>query len=136
MAEMYYKHAADLTGDEQQAAIKSADDVYAQAQQLFANNPDVLSFILNRRGTLNAILDPDSKLALAKPIFEQQIELMEAKQNRNNTETNRLVTAYRYLMSYALLVQDDKEGAREWAQKILNVDPENEQAKQVIENIK
>lgn len=136
LAEMYYKHAADLQGDEQKAAIKKADEVYEEAQQLFANNPDVLSFILNRRGTLNAILDPDSKLGLAKPIFEQQIQLMEAKAQRNNTETNRLVTAYRYLMSYSLLVQDDKQGARDWAQKILNIDPANEQAKAVIDNIK
>lgn len=136
LAEMYYKHAADLTGDEQKASIQKADQVYQDAQQLFANNPDVLSFILNRRGTLNAILDPDSKLGLAKPIFEQQIQLMEAKAERNNTETNRLVTAYRYMMSYALLVQDDKAASRTWAQKILDIDPANEQAKQVIENIK
>ena len=40
------------------------------------------------------------------------------------------------MMSYDLLVQDNKQAARDWAQKILTVDPENEQAKQVIENIK
>jgi Tfp pilus assembly protein PilF len=36
------------------------------------------------------------------------------------------------MLSYSLLVQDDKAGAKSWAEKILAIDPENEQAKQVM----
>lgn len=136
LAEMYYKRAADLEGDEQKAAIREADKIYAEVEGLFANNVDVLAYVLNRRGTLNVILDPDSKEGLAKPIFEKLMQLMEAKENRTDADSKKLVTSYRYLMSYTLLVQDDKQGARDWAQKILTVDPTNEQAQQVIENIK
>ena len=136
LAEMYYKRAADLEGDEQKAAIREADKIYAEVEGLFANNVDVLAYVLNRRGTLNVILDPDSKEGLAKPIFEKLMQLMEAKENRTDADNKKLVTSYRYLMSYTLLVQDDKQGARDWAQKILTVDPTNEQAQQVIENIK
>ena len=136
LAEMYYKHAADLEGDEQKASIREADKIYEEVEGLFANNPDVLAYVLNRRGTLNAILDPDSKQGLAKPVFEKLMQLMEGKENRTDADNKKLVTSYRYLMSYTLLVEDNKQGAREWAQKILSVDPENEQAKQVIENIK
>jgi hypothetical protein len=92
--------------------------------------------VLNRRGTLNVILDPDSKQGLAKPVFEKLMQLMEGKENRTDADNKKLVTSYRYMMSYDLLVQDNKQAARDWAQKILTIDPENEQAKQVIENIK
>jgi len=136
LAEMYYKHAADLEGDAQKASIKEADKIYEEVEGLFANNVDVLAYVLNRRGTLNAILDPDSKEGLAKPVFEKLMQLMEGKENRTDADNKKLVTSYRYLMSYSLLVQDDKQAARDWAQKILSVEPENEQAQQVLENIK
>lgn len=133
LAEMYYKHAADLTGEEQMASIKQADDIYKELQERFSNNPDVVSYVLNRRGTLNVIMDPDSKQALAKPIFEQLMQMLEAKAEPTKTDTNRLITCYRYMLSYDLLVQDNKQAAKEWAQKILNLDPENEQAKAVMD---
>lgn len=132
LAEMYYKHAADLTGDEQIASIKQADDIYRDMQERFANNQDVLAYILNRRGTLNVIMDPDSKQGLAKPIFEQLMQMMEAKADRTSSDNNKLITCYRYLLSYDLLVQDDKAAAKGWAQKILELDPDNEQAKAVL----
>jgi tetratricopeptide (TPR) repeat protein len=133
LAEMYYKHAADLEGEAQIASIKQADDIYKEIQERFANNPDVVSYVLNRRGTLNVIMDPDSKQGLAKPIFEQLMQMMEAKTERTQSDNNRLITCYRYMLSYDLLVQDDKEAAKAWAQKILEIDPENEQAKAVME---
>lgn len=136
LAEMYYKHAADLQGEEQMNAIREADKIYADVEEKFANNVDVLAYVLNRRGTFNVILDPDSKQGLAKPVFEKLMQLMEGKENRTDADNKKLVTSYRYMMSYDLLVQDNKQAARDWAQKILTVDPENEQAKQVIENIK
>lgn len=136
LAEMYYKHAADQEGEDQKNSIREADKIYAEIEGMFANNVDVLAYVLNRRGTLNVILDPDSKDGLAKPIFEKLMQLMESKEDRTKADNTKLVTSYRYLMSYTLLVQDDKQGARDWAEKILTVDPENEQAKQVLENIK
>jgi tetratricopeptide (TPR) repeat protein len=133
LAELYYKHAADLQGEEQVASIKKADEIYAELQERFSSNADVMAYVLNRRGTLNVLMDPDSKQGLAKPIFEQLMQMMEAKENRTDSDTKKLVTAYRYLLSYDLLVQDNKEGAKAWAEKILTVDPENEQAKAVME---
>lgn len=132
LAEMYYKHAADLQGEEQLASIRQADDIYKDLQQRFANNPDVLAYVLNRRGTLNVIMDPDSKQGLAKPIFEQLMQMMEAKADRSSSDNSKLITCYRYLLSYDLLVKDNKAAAKEWAQKILTLDPENEQAKAVM----
>ena len=132
LAEMYYKHAADLQGEEQIASIKQADDIYKELQERFASNEDVVAYVLNRRGTLNVIMDPDSKQGLAKPIFEQLMQMMEAKTDRSESDNKKLVTAYRYMLSYDLLVQDNKEAAKAWAQKILAIDPENEQAKAVM----
>ncbi len=132
LAEMYYKHAADLTGEEQIASIKQADDIYKELQERFANNQDVVAYVLNRRGTLNAIMDPDSKQGLAKPVYEQLMQLLEAKAERTKTDNNRLITCYRYMLSYDFTVQDNKEAAKAWAQKILEIDPENEQAKAVL----
>lgn len=133
LAEMYYKHAADLQGDEQIASIKKADEIYQELQERFANNQDVVSYVLNRRGTLNVLMDPDSKQALAKPIYEQLMQMLEAKAERTDTDKKRLITCYRYMLSYDFTVQDNKEAAKGWAQKILEIDPENEQAKAVME---
>ena len=103
LAEMYYKHAADLEGEEQKASIREADKLYAEVEELFANNVDVLAYVLNRRGTLNVILDPDSKEGLAKPVFEKLMQLMEEKADRTDADNKKLVTCYRYMMSYDLL---------------------------------
>lgn len=133
LAEMHYKHAADLTGEAQMAEIKAADDIYAEIQEKYSNDEDIISYVLNRRGTLNAIMDPDSKQGLAKPIFEKQIQLIEPKADKGETDNKRLITAYRYMMSYALLIAENKEEAKGWADKILSLDPENTQAQAVKE---
>ena len=38
LAELYYKHAADLQGEEQVASIKKADEIYAELQERFSSN--------------------------------------------------------------------------------------------------
>ena len=49
------------------------------------------------------------------------------------TEKARLKESYHYLISYFFIQKDDKVTAKEYAAKMLTIDPENEIAKQVME---
>ena len=60
--------------------------------------------------------------------------LIGSKPDKDNTDKVRLTESYRYLISYYFVIQDDKENAKQYAQKLLEIDPENEIAKQVMES--
>ena len=54
----------------------------------------------------------------------------------NSSEKAMLTQAYTYLMVYYFNVAQDKAQAKAYAEKMLQVDPNNEVAKQVIEVVK
>ena len=60
------------------------------------------------------------------------IEVLEAKAERSKTDTNHLIEGYRYLINYYLNIKDDSATAKQIAQKLQTVDPENEIAKMVL----
>ena len=78
-------------------------------------------------------MDPESKQELAKPHYERLVELLGSKAERDNTDKVRLVEAYRYLISYYLITKNDTNTAKQFAQKLKEIDPENETAKQVLD---
>ncbi|MDD6671494.1 MAG: hypothetical protein PUE52_06765, partial [Prevotella sp.] len=80
---------------------------------------------------INSTLDPETKEGLAKPFYEALANSLAANTNRDNTDNIRLVEAYRYL-GYYYLVQDDKATADTYWNKVLEIDPENETAKQAL----
>ncbi len=83
------------------------------------------------RGSINSALDPDSKLGLAKPYYEALASSLEAKTDRTENQTAMLKTAYQYMIVYEFNVKQNKAAAKEWAAKMLAIDPTNEIAKQV-----
>ena len=52
---------------------------------------------------------------------------------KDATDKARLTESYRYLISYYFVIQDNKDTAKQYAQKLLEIDPDNEIAKQVME---
>jgi len=73
----------------------------------------------------------DLKDALANPFYEKVIEIGEPDKDRNK---NDLIEAYRYMGSYHLLKQTNKV-AREYFQKILELGPDDANAKEAIKLI-
>jgi hypothetical protein len=78
-------------------------------------------------------MDPDQKKGLAKPFYEKLDQLIGSKDNKDATDKARLTESYRYLISYYFVIQDNKDTAKQYAQKLLEIDPDNEIAKQVME---
>ena len=76
-------------------------------------------------------LDPTSQKGLAKPFYDKVIELITSNSSMDNISKNRLIQAYHYNMSYALIIQKDNATAKSYAAKILALDPDHDAAKQV-----
>lgn len=120
------QQAGDAAGAK--AAYKKADDTYAKIGEKY---PDQANYINYVRGSINSAVDPDSKLGLAKPFYEALVASLEQKVDRTDNQTAMLKTALQYMIVYEFNVKKNKAAAKEWAGKMLAVDPTNEIAKQV-----
>ena len=93
--------------------------------------PNYANYCNYMRGQINANLDPDSKEGLAKPYYEALAKSLENKAEKQNSEISMLKQAYLYLIVYDFNVLQDKAAAKQVAEKLLVIDPENSVAKQV-----
>ena len=118
--------------EEEVNAYKEADKVWGNLVEKF---PDAAEYALFQRGRVNAMLDPDSQQGLAKPYFEKLIELINAREEHDATDNSRLESSYRYLMSYYYSVAKDNKSALDWANKILEIKPDDEGIKKVVESL-
>ena len=81
--------------------------------------------------TMNNKLDKTGEKGLAKPDYLKVVELLEGKAGRDNSENTMLKYSYHYLMSNAFLYGKNKALAKEYANKILAIDPEYAPAQQI-----
>ena len=81
--------------------------------------------------TMNNKLDKTGEKGLAKPDYQKVVELLEGKADRDNSENTMLKYSYHYLMSNAFLYGKNKALAKEYANKILAIDPNYEPAQQI-----
>ena len=107
-----------------------ADKTYQDLENKFEDATEYATFM---RARVNSYMDPDQKQGLAKPFYEKLDQLIGGKENKDATDKARLTESYRYLISYYFVIQDNKETAKQYAQKLLEMDPDNEIAKQVME---
>lgn len=128
LGSIYTTMASSQTGEEQKATYLKADQVYKQLGEKFPANIDFANFL---RARVNSNLDPDTKEGLAKPFYEALANSLSANTNRDNVDNTRLIEAYRYL-GYYYLVKNDKATADTYWKKVLELDPENETAKQAL----
>ena len=83
-------------------------------------------------------MDPDTKLGLAKPVFETLVEKAAPDSVKYSKE---LIESYGYLAYYYLLQfntnkdQENGKKALEFSQKILALDPNNEKGKEFVKQI-
>lgn len=76
--------------------------------------------------------DPESKLGLAKPYYEEFIERTAAEKDKFKKE---LIESNQYLGYYYYLQEDNAKSKVYW-QEVINLDPENKQANDVIKMLK
>lgn len=130
LAQLYMAEASDAshTDAEKQSYYAKADEVYAQMADKFKS---VADFATLQRAHIGFALDPDTKLGLAKPHYEKLVEILTNKAEKDDRTNERLVESYRYL-GYYYLLQDNKTEADKYWNKVLEIDPDNETAKQAL----
>lgn len=112
--------------------FKMADSVYAKFTQLNPDQPIGYYY----RALSNAQLDPESEQGLAKPHYEKFIDVVSKMAPDQQAKfKNHLVEAYSYLGYYYFLKKDNANSLQYW-QKVQELDPENEQAKTALKQIK
>lgn len=136
---LHQQHARSLKvegqeglSEEEIAAYKEADKVWGNLVEKY---PDAAEYGLYQRASVNAIMDPDNTQALAKPYFEKLIEQINSREEHDATDNTRLEKAYRYLMFYYYSVAKDNKSALDYANKILEIKPDDEGIKKVVESL-
>jgi len=129
---LYMQYARVVEDEAERASIyQLADKAFAELIEKF---PDAEEYGLQQRGYANANADPKMTEGLAKPHFERLIELILAHEERTDIDNNRLLDGYRYLMGY-YYQQKDNEKALEYANKQLELKPDDEDLKKVVESL-
>lgn len=119
--------------EEGKATMKKADVAFAKLEEV-APESYLGSFW---RARTNATLDPETTEGLARPFYEETIARVLKSEDQDNTKT--LSEAYRYLGYYYFLQFDThkkpeaKAKAIESCQKLLEIDPTNQMATQLLE---
>ena len=125
--------SADVAKAKSVEFYKLADGAFATVAERIPDS--YLGFY--QRARVNFELDPDSEQGLAKPHYEKTIEVILAKGDTDNNKI--LVEAYSYLSYYYYLQYDkskkaeDKANVKVYAEKVLELDPENANGKALFE---
>ncbi|MBQ0074943.1 MAG: tetratricopeptide repeat protein [Prevotella sp.] len=128
---------ADQVKDESTAAADKKvayDKAIALYKELAEKYPDNAVYCSNQCGNLSFALPGSDleKLKIAAPHFENIITILADKADRSKAETNILKTSYNYVTVYYVHVADNMEKAKELAAKLLELDPENANAKAIL----
>ena len=125
-----YSKQSDATEDAagKEAALMQADGVYKDMYEKFADAAEYATYM---RANINSKLDPDSKKGLAKPYYEKLADMLSAKAEKSKSDISMLTTAWHYLMAYNYIVKNDKATAKEFAAKILSINPDYAPAQQI-----
>lgn len=124
LAQLYVSKAASVPAAEQREYFEKALAEYAKID----TDPEFAAFMSARVANY---MDPELKEGLAKPFYETLVSLITAKSEKENSDTPRLKQCYWYLASYYMMNNDDAK-AKEYWQKLLEIDPENENAKKAL----
>ena len=101
--------------------LKAADSVFTS---LATKNPNFVPAHLWIARTYSK-MDPDTKQGLAKPKFEKLIEVVMADPKKYGSE---MIEAFNYL-SYFHMMKEDFDGAKDYYNRMINLDPNNKDYK-------
>ena len=132
LAQLYRTMAIDenSTPEQKQEAIAKADKVFSEIAEEF---PAFKQAVTAQRAKLAFILDPEDKAGAAKPHYDQLIEIINGLESKDASDVAQLKQALSYNIVYFVKVNEDIAKAKEYAAKLLEIDPENAMAKQVAE---
>lgn len=109
-------------------AFKKADEVYAQVITKF---PEYNAYGTYMRATINGNLDPDFTKGLSAPFYKELIEIVNSHSTKGSNDIGYLKAAY-YNLGAISYTKGDKEEGENYMRKLLEVDPNNATAKQML----
>jgi len=142
----YLANKPELNSDDQEGLAKIyskwADNDEARKQELIGKAieayramgekyPIQAIYAAYQCATMSNKLDKTGEKGLAKPDYQKVVSLLENKADRDNSENTMLKYSYHYLMSNAFLYGKNKALAKEYADKILAIDPDYAPAQQI-----
>ena len=128
LAKIYSKNADAVADAQKPALISKAVDAYRAMGEKF---PVQAIYAAYQCASMNNKLDPNMTKSLAKPDYQKVVSLLESKADRDKSENTILKYSLHYLMSNAFLIDKNKPLAKEYANKILAIDPEYGPAQQI-----
>lgn len=129
LANIYRNQAANQKGAEQTASVNKAVAIYNQMAEKYPSNADFCNFMAAR--TLG-IADPTQSKGLARPYYEKLVKIIEANGVKSDADKSRLSEAYTYMGIYLYKIKNEPAAAKPYFEKLLQLDPENATAKQVL----
>ena len=132
----HYRGYADIYIDQsdtdnesvKQAALKKADEVYANIEEKFDY---AVEYAVWKRAAIHYQINPDMQVGEAKPYYEKYIGIVEPKDDKTASQLNNLVTSYNYLAVH-YIQNDDRDNSLLYAKKILAINPDHDTAKQIV----
>lgn len=129
LANIYIEWAKKLGGAEKEQMLLKADNILAQRIPETTMNDDLFAYM--RVQMVQFQLDPEAHKGTALPAILQMEEVFKKKADLDERHKERLVTGYRYLMSYYFIEKEDYALAAQYADKILSLYPADDAATQV-----
>ena len=128
-ADIYLEQAEAAANDaDKKAALKKAADIYGQIAEKFDY---AAIYAVNKQAGAYYQINPDLKTGAALPYYKKLIELIDAKAEKEAGDIKKLGIAYQYLAVH--YIQNDKVAeAKQWASKLLEVRPDDETGKQIM----
>lgn len=113
--------------EERAENLKKSDETYAKMTELFPEH--YLGYLMRAR--VNSAMDAQTTEGLAKPHYEKLLEIVLPKADDYQNEIKEV---YQYLGVYYLKTDQYDESKVYW-EKVLEIDPNNALAKQVLESL-
>jgi tetratricopeptide (TPR) repeat protein len=114
--------------DERKALYLKADSIFGDFAVRYPDH--YMGYFWRAR--VNAVLDPETELGLAKPYYEKVAEILE---KTNNAERKKeIIEAYQYL-GYYYYLKEDLPNSLIYFNKIITIDPNNSVAQEAIKGI-
>ena len=129
-ADIYLEESEAATDEAaKKASLKKAADIYGQIAEKFDY---AAVYALFKQANFYHAINPDLKVGLALPYYQKLIDKIESQPEKSAGDLKKLGTAYQYLAVH--YIQNDKVAdAKQWAAKLLEVRPDDETAKQIMD---
>lgn len=129
-ADIYLEQSEAATDEEaKKAALQKAAEIYGTIAEKYDY---AAVYALFKQANVFHAINPDLKVGLAMPYYKKLAEKIESLPEKTAADLKKLGTAYQYLAVH-YIHNDQVADAKQWAAKLLEVRPDDETAKQIME---